>query len=123
MIVFFQGPLVILIFLVLGCSFVIGIRRGINLNSPPVAGTLMGILGVYGFGPAGLYGSGAKDLLKVGREVAGDWRTSWASRLLWSAWLARRTQGAGKMGGGREAYLCGSGSAGLMKVLSNITFY
>jgi hypothetical protein len=30
--------------------------------------------------------------------------------------MHQRTQGAGEVGGGREAYLYGSGSAGLMKV-------
>ena len=63
----------------------------------------VGILGLYDSRPADLFGSGTEDLLKAGREAARKWRTSWYSRLLLGAWLARRTQRAGKMGREMEA--------------------
>jgi hypothetical protein len=54
--------------------------------------------------------------MMVGREVVGEWMSTWASRLLREALGAYRIQHAGKMGGGRVAYLYGSDSTGLMKV-------
>jgi hypothetical protein len=45
----------------------------------------MGILGLYVSGPALLYGSGASGQM----EVAGEWWSLCASRLLRAAWLGR----------------------------------
>lgn len=46
-----------------------------------------------------------------------EWRLSRDSRLRW----LQRTQVAGKMGGGRDAYLYGSDSAGLMRAEREVT--
>lgn len=53
---------------------------------------------------ANLYGSGSAHLMT---GIAG---------CLGQLGMPQRTQRAGKMDAGREAYLCGSGSSGLMKV-------
>ena len=50
-----------------------------------------------------------------GEEVTGKWRSLWASRLFRAAGNAQRTQRAGKMGGGKEINLYGSGSIGVLK--------
>lgn len=34
-----------------------------------------------------LYGSGVSSVMKVRREAAGKWRSSWDSRVLRAAWL------------------------------------
>lgn len=59
---------------------------------------LMGILGLHGSGPAGLYGLGASGLIKVGREVVGEWRSHWVSRVAWlgSEGSQNREDGWGK---------------------------
>lgn len=48
----------------------------------------MCILGLYGFRSIGLYGSVVVCLTRVGREIMGEWRSTWASRLLRVAWHA-----------------------------------
>ena len=83
----------------------------------------MGILGLYEFRSAALYGSESADLLKVSREVAGEWMSAWVSRLLRVAWPAQRTPTAGKTGGGRDAYLYDSGAAVLMKGGREVDFH
>lgn len=37
---------------------------------------------VYISGPTSLYGSESTDQIKMGRDVIGEWRSTWASRLL-----------------------------------------
>jgi hypothetical protein len=39
-------------------------------------------------GSAGLYGSGTVGMIKTGREIAGEWRSTYASRLLRAAYCA-----------------------------------
>jgi hypothetical protein len=63
-----------------------------------------------------LYGSGSTCLMKVGKEVEGEWRSAWAGRELRAAWCAQRIHQAWKIGGGIEAYLYGPGSVDLTKV-------
>ena len=55
-----------------------------------------GYLCLYSFESAGSYGSTV--LMKVGREVAGEWRSAWASRLLRALWRAQSTQWEEEMG-------------------------
>jgi hypothetical protein len=84
----------------------------------------MGVLGMYGCRSAGfygsrstgLYGSGATGPMKVSREVVGEWRFPGTAGCSKQLALLQSAQQAGKMGGGREAYLYGSGSIGLLKV-------
>lgn len=76
----------------------------------------MGILGLYGPGSAGLYGSDVTFVMKVGIGVAGEWKFPWVSKLIREVWHAQTTQQSGKMVGRKEAYLYISGSTGLMKV-------
>lgn len=42
----------------------------------------MSILGLYGSASAGLYGSRSAGLMKVAREVEGEWKSSGDSELL-----------------------------------------
>lgn len=66
----------------------------------------MGIFGLYGSRSAGLYGSGAEDLMKMGRDVAGEGMYAWARRLLRASWHAQRAQQAEKIGGeGKLTYM------------------
>lgn len=51
-----------------------------------------------------------------GREVAVESRSDRNGRLLRTARCAQRTQVEGKIGKGREAYMYGSGLAGLMNM-------
>ena len=55
--------------------------------------------GLYGSGSAGLYASGVADLRKLGREVTGEWRSPWASRLLRIVWLGPEDLRNMEMGG------------------------
>ena len=48
----------------------------------------MGILGLWCSGCGGLYGSGTVGMIKTGREIAGEWRSTYASRLLRAAYCA-----------------------------------
>ena len=52
--------------------------------------------------------------------MAGGCRSRGHSRLLGHFGMVQRDQRAGKMGGGREANLCGSRSAALMKVRGEV---
>ena len=70
---------------------------------------MIGVLEFYGFGPALLYDSEASGLMKVGRELEGEWRSPEIADRLGQLGMTQRAQQAGKMGGGREAYLYGSG--------------
>ena len=58
----------------------------------------MDILGLYGSGSGFLYVSGASGLIKVGREVVGEWRSHWVSRVAWlgSEGSQNREDGWGK---------------------------
>jgi hypothetical protein len=70
----------------------------------------MGILGLYGSRPSGLYSSRASGPMMVGGEVPGGWRSSWAaSWLVRVALLDPGAQRAGRIGGRREANLYGLG--------------
>lgn len=71
----------------------------------------MGIFWLYGSGSTGLYGSGGIGLMR--------WAERWLEigdlaqyQTAQAAWIAPEVQQAG---GGREAYMYGSGSTGLMK--------
>lgn len=55
-------------------------------------------------------------MMKVGREMAVEWRSTMESKLLREPRVPRKTQGTGKMGGVMEYNLCGSGSTGLTNV-------
>lgn len=50
---------------------------------------ILGHASLYGSGTAGLYGSGAAGLMKVHREMAGQWRFFWYSSLFRAACLGR----------------------------------
>ena len=50
---------------------------------------------------------------RVDSEVLGELMSVWASKIQ-VCWLAQNTQQVGKTGGGRKAYLYGSGSADLI---------
>ena len=63
-----------------------------------------------------LYGFGTVTPMKVGEQVRGEFKFPWDTDCLVKFNLFQRTQPSGKMSGGREAYLYGSGSTGLMKV-------
>lgn len=57
---------------------------------------MIDILGLYVSGSADLYGLGSTgpsdsriaDLMILGREVAGEWKSAWGIRLLKAAWLS-----------------------------------
>ena len=68
----------------------------------------MSTLGLYASRPAVQYGSGASDPMKVGREVAVEWMSSWNGSLLRAAWLGPEGSAIREDGWGREAYLYGS---------------
>ena len=56
---------------------------------------------------AGVYGSVAANLMNFSRELAGEWKSTWAISLLLAAWHDQSTQQTA-MGGGREANLYNS---------------
>ena len=61
-------------------------------------------------GMAGIYGSGATGLMKLDREVVGEWRSLWDIRLLRAACLGLEDSESSEVGSGRrEALLYGSG--------------
>lgn len=47
-----------------------------------------GYVGLDKSGSPGLYGTRASDLMKMGRELVGEWRSAWAIRLFRIAWHA-----------------------------------
>jgi hypothetical protein len=55
------------------------------------------------------YGSGSTGLMRVGREVGENRSPPGLSSCSSQVHLLHRTQQAGRMGGGKEAYLYGSG--------------
>jgi hypothetical protein len=59
-------------------------------------------------------------LIKVGREVVGEWRVIGDSRLLRAVGCTLGTQRARKMAAEREFILYGSRSAGLIKVVVEV---
>lgn len=54
--------------------------------------------------------------MKVDREVAGEWRSAWAIKLLRVAWLGQEIHREEQVGGKEEANLYSVGLAGLIKV-------
>ena len=60
----------------------------------------MGILCLYTYRSECLYGSGFRCQIKVGGEVAGEWRSFGVNKLLRAVEVTQRAQQAGKMGGG-----------------------
>lgn len=59
--------------------------------------------------------------MKVGREVAGEWRFPWdSSRILRVAWFVLENSASREDGSEREANLYDSGDLGLRKVGSQV---
>lgn len=63
----------------------------------------MGILRLYISTSAGLYGSEVEDIINVGREVVGKWRSSWDNWLLKAALLTLEDTASRKEGWGKES--------------------
>jgi hypothetical protein len=49
---------------------------------------LMHMIGLYGSGSVGFYGSRSTCPVKVSRDVVGEWRSTWGSTLLRAGWSA-----------------------------------
>lgn len=47
-----------------------------------------GYVGLYNLGSSGQHGSGISGPMKVGRELVGEWISSWVSSLFRTAWHA-----------------------------------
>lgn len=91
-----------------GCSSCSQYLEQVNTDGPGV--TSLWCVSLDGYRSIGLYGSGTTDLVEVGRELAGEWRSRGA------ACLALEDPVNSEDVWRKEAYLYGSSSAGLMQV-------
>lgn len=61
----------------------------------------MDILGLYSSGPEVLYGSVTSGLMKVSREISGEWMSPWNGRLLRAAWFGPEGSASKETGWGK----------------------